>query len=151
MIQKISSFFNRTLNILGELLYFIVFWILNQQSEAAVQRCFWENMFWKYAANLQEKTNAEVQFQENCKATLWKWHFGMGVLLQIFCFFQNTFPKNTSGRLLLNNIWLLLKRLCSRLLTEEWTCWTHFLLQFERWLPSFKRKIWWQKLKMQQN
>ena len=31
--------------------------------EAAPQRCSWEKVFWKYAANLQEKTHAEVRFQ----------------------------------------------------------------------------------------
>ena len=32
-------------------------------SEAATQRCSWEKVFWKYAANLQENTHAEVRFQ----------------------------------------------------------------------------------------
>ena len=32
-------------------------------TEAAVQRGFWEKMFWKYAANLQKNTHAEVWFQ----------------------------------------------------------------------------------------
>ena len=31
--------------------------------EAAVQRCSWEKVLWKYAANLQENTHAEVRFQ----------------------------------------------------------------------------------------
>ena len=31
--------------------------------EAALQRCSLEKMFWKYAANLQEKTHVEVRFQ----------------------------------------------------------------------------------------
>ena len=30
--------------------------------EAAIQRCSWEKVFWKYAANLQENTHAEVRF-----------------------------------------------------------------------------------------
>ena len=34
-----------------------------QYSEAATQRCFKEKVFWKYAANLQENTHAEVRFQ----------------------------------------------------------------------------------------
>ena len=34
-----------------------------QTSEAALQRCSWEEVFWKYAANLQENTHAEVWFQ----------------------------------------------------------------------------------------
>ena len=32
-------------------------------TEAAVQRCFYEKIFRKYAANLQENTHAEVWFQ----------------------------------------------------------------------------------------
>ena len=32
-------------------------------SKAAVQRCSEEKVFWKYAANLQENTHAEVSFQ----------------------------------------------------------------------------------------
>ena len=32
-------------------------------TEAALKRCFWEKVFWKYAANLQENTHAEVRFQ----------------------------------------------------------------------------------------
>ena len=31
--------------------------------EAALQRCSYEKMFWKYAANVQEDTHAEVWFQ----------------------------------------------------------------------------------------
>ena len=31
--------------------------------EAALQRWTWEKVFWKYAANLQEDTRAEVRFQ----------------------------------------------------------------------------------------
>ena len=31
--------------------------------EAALQRCSYKKMFWKYAANLQENTHAEVWFQ----------------------------------------------------------------------------------------
>ena len=32
-------------------------------SEAAIQRCSYKKLFWKYAANLQEKTHAKVWFQ----------------------------------------------------------------------------------------
>ena len=38
---------------------------------------FYEKVFWKYTANLQENSHAEVWFQ----ATLLNLHFGMGVLL----------------------------------------------------------------------
>ena len=34
-----------------------------EHSEAAVRRCFYEKLFWKYAAKLQENTHAEVWFQ----------------------------------------------------------------------------------------
>ena len=33
------------------------------EAEAAVQRCYYGKVFWKYAANEQENTHAEVQFQ----------------------------------------------------------------------------------------
>ena len=33
------------------------------RSEAAIQRCSLEKVFWKYSANLQENTHAEVRFQ----------------------------------------------------------------------------------------
>ena len=32
-------------------------------TEAAIQRCSVEKVFWKYAANLQENNHAEVRFQ----------------------------------------------------------------------------------------
>ena len=32
-------------------------------NEAATQRCSYEKVFWKYAANLEEITHAEVWFQ----------------------------------------------------------------------------------------
>ena len=43
-------------------------------------------MYWKYAANLLKNIHAEVRFQESC-ATLLKSHFGIGVLLEIYCMF----------------------------------------------------------------
>ena len=49
---------------------------LYQRPEAALQRCFKEKVFWKYAANLQVNTHAEVWFE-----TLLKLYFVMGVLL----------------------------------------------------------------------
>ena len=36
---------------------------LDVYSEAAVQKYSYEKVFWKYAANLQENTYAEVRFQ----------------------------------------------------------------------------------------
>ena len=37
--------------------------ILDIFTEAAIQRCSEEKVFWKYAANLQENTHAKVWFQ----------------------------------------------------------------------------------------
>ena len=37
--------------------------VRQKQKQPATQRCFWEKVFWKYAANLQENTQAEVWFQ----------------------------------------------------------------------------------------
>ena len=34
-----------------------------KNSEAALQKCSQEKVFWKYAANLQENTHAEVTLQ----------------------------------------------------------------------------------------
>ena len=56
------------------------------KTEAAHQRCSYKKVFWKYAADLQENTNAEVWFK-----------FPIS-LLHIF---RIPFPKNTSGWLLL--------------------------------------------------
>ena len=33
------------------------------KTEATAQRCSWETVFWKYAADLQENTHVEVRFQ----------------------------------------------------------------------------------------
>ena len=40
-----------------------------------------KKVFWKYAANVQENTHAEVWFQQSCFPTLLKSHFGLVVLL----------------------------------------------------------------------
>ena len=48
--------------------------------EAAVHKFSYKKMFWKYAANLQHNTHAEVQFRQSWKAALLKSNFGMGVL-----------------------------------------------------------------------
>ena len=37
--------------------------IEKHSAEATLQRSYWEKVFWKYAANLQENTHAEVRFQ----------------------------------------------------------------------------------------
>ena len=43
--------------------------IFRYVSKAALQRCSYEKLFWKYAVHSQENTHAEVWFQSNCKAT----------------------------------------------------------------------------------
>ena len=47
-------------HLFAKYIYDIYFFIKYSYSEAAVQRCAKEKMFLKYAANLQEKTHAEV-------------------------------------------------------------------------------------------
>ena len=44
-------------------------------TDAALQRCSLEKVFWKYAPNLKENTHVKVQFRTS------KSHFGVGVLL----------------------------------------------------------------------
>ena len=57
---------------------------LNKTAEAALQSCSKEKVFWKYAAPLPK-----CDFNKVCFATLLlKPHFGMGVLLQIWCIGQ---------------------------------------------------------------
>ena len=53
-------------------------------------------MFWKYAANLQENTHAEVWFQP---------HFGMSVLLYIWCII--------SEHLVLGTLWVAASEILS--------------------------------------
>ena len=42
--------------------------------------CSSEKVFLKYAANLLENVHVGVRFQQSCKETLMKSHFGMEVL-----------------------------------------------------------------------
>ena len=42
-------------------------------------KCSEKKVFWKYAANLQENTHAEMRFQQSCKVTLLKSYFDMDV------------------------------------------------------------------------
>ena len=67
--------------------------VILEASEAAIQRCSSEEMFWKYAANLQENTYTEMWFQQSCFASLLKSHFGMSVLLLICCIFSEHLVK----------------------------------------------------------
>ena len=37
--------------------------ISKQIAEGIIERCYWENVFQKYAANLQKNNHAKVRFQ----------------------------------------------------------------------------------------
>ena len=51
-------------NMLKKIFQVMFHWFVNNfQAEAALQRCSYKKLFWKYVANLQENTHAEVQFQ----------------------------------------------------------------------------------------
>ena len=68
---------------------------IQPHAEAALHRYLYEKELWKYAANLQEKTHAEVRFQKSFTLQ----HGCSPVnLLRIF---GTPFPKNASGGLLL--------------------------------------------------
>ena len=71
------------------ILYFVYLYLgLGQFTEATLQRCSWEKVFWKYAANLQENTHAEV-----AKQLYWN-HTSVWVFYCKFAAsFQNTFYK----------------------------------------------------------
>ena len=71
--------------------------------EAAIQKSSLENVFWKYATNIQENTHAEVQvvsikLQSNFIEPSPRYGCSPVNLLHIF---RIRFLKNTSGRLLL--------------------------------------------------
>ena len=68
-----------------------VWWV-----EAAIKRCSCKNVFWKFAADLQENTHAEVRFQQRGKATLLRSQFGMGVVPKIcYIFSEHLFLRTT--------------------------------------------------------
>ena len=70
----------------------------NYLTEAVVQRCSLEKVLWKYAANLQETTHAEVWFQSNFIEIALRHGCSPVNLLHIF---RTPFPMNRSGWLLL--------------------------------------------------
>ena len=77
--------------------YFLSYcYSLNGNPEVAIQSCSQEKLFWNYAANLQENTFAEVTLQLYWNRTS-VWEFSC----KLDAYFQNTFFKNISGRLLL--------------------------------------------------
>ena len=69
-------------------------------------------MFWKYPANLEKSTHAEVRFQQSCFATQSKF---IGITLRHGCscvnllhIFRTSFPKNICGELLLQSFKIVL-------------------------------------------
>ena len=71
-------------------------------SEAAVQRCSYEKVFWKYETNLQENTHAEkwisIKLQSNFIEITLQHKCSPSNLLHLF---RTRFLENTSGQLLL--------------------------------------------------
>ena len=67
-------------------------------TEAAIQMCSYKKVFWKYAANLHEKTHAEVLLYNFTNITLWHRCFPVNFLHV----FRKSFLHNTSGGLLLH-------------------------------------------------
>ena len=61
--------------------YVGAFW---KNIEAALQRCSYKKMFWKYTANLQKNAPAEVWFQQSCLQFYWNctsvWVFSCNIL-----------------------------------------------------------------------
>ena len=72
--------------------------LIYPSSEVAIQRCSYKKVLWKYAENLQENTHTEVRFQWSCFFQPPPRH-GCSPLNLLYIF-RTTFPKNTSGPLL---------------------------------------------------
>ena len=105
-------------------------------SEAAVQRCSQEKVFWKYAANLQENSHAEVRFALQLywnRTSAWVFSSKSADI------FRTPFPRNTSGWLLLNFSNILSRRSeiylnISKIVFQHIICSKQFLhLQFYSW------------------
>ena len=80
-------------NILTILFFFFVIF---KRTEAALQRCSYKKVFWKYLANLLENTHVEVWYQSSfIEITL---RHGCSPL-NLQHFFRAPFPKNTFGGL----------------------------------------------------
>ena len=89
-------------NVLSELKPIKVFGSIcfRNKSEAALERCSYKKVFWRYASNLQKNTHAEVWFQSNFIEMTLRHRCSPVNLLHIF---GTPFPKNTSGGLLQEN------------------------------------------------
>ena len=79
-------------------LWTVKFYELLRSTEAALQRCSCKKVFWKYAASIQENTHPEMWFQQSCKTTLLKSHFGMGALPYIHWIFSEHLFLRTSAK-----------------------------------------------------
>ena len=75
----------------------IVVTFLSGETEAVIQSCSQEKLFWKYAANLKE--NAHVKVQSNFIEIALRHGCSPVNLLHLF---RAPFSKNTFGGLLLN-------------------------------------------------
>ena len=60
-------------------------------TEAAIQRCSWEKVFWKYAANLQENTMLKCDFNEAAIQLYWSRTLAWVLSCKFAAYFQNTF------------------------------------------------------------
>ena len=55
-----------------------------ENTEAVVQRCSYEKVFWKYAANLQENTHAEVKVNKVDQQILTTWYISTNKKTKLF-------------------------------------------------------------------
>ena len=74
---------SRTFNILHQRSFF---W-----AEAAFQRCSYEEVFWKYTANLQENTTPKCDFNKAAKQLYWIHILAWVFSCKFTAYFQNTF------------------------------------------------------------
>ena len=58
-------------------------------TEAAVQRCSWEKVFWIYAENLQENTHSEVRFNKVAMQLYWNYSSAWVFSSKFAAYFQN--------------------------------------------------------------
>ena len=104
---------------------------LHPNAEAAAQRCSLEKVFWKYAANLQENTHAEVRttlLQSNLIEVTLRYGYSPVNL-------QTPFLKNTSGWRHLQMELLLISAILDASLSEISSAnLFHFNLIYKRYL-----------------
>ena len=77
----------------------VMFWLKNNcEQKLPFRGVLRKNVYWIHAANLQEETHAEVEFQNFIEITL---RHGCSPV-KLLHIFRAPFPKNTSGWLLLD-------------------------------------------------